>query len=742
MPDESPYFGEVAVETGFLTREQLQRALEVGKKSPAPRPLRDLCQELRLLDEPTANAVDKLAHLVASGRDLSEDENHLTGTVLGGCLLLERVGAGAVGTVYRGHHLRLDRDVAVKVLHPRLVKIAGNLLRFEREARAAAKLENPAIVTVYDFNHENGFHFIVMQFAEGQNLRQLLYQRGPFGPKRTVWVAGKVLEGLAHAHERKVVHRDVKPANLVLTRGPHPLVKLTDFGLVRLIIPTTGERLSAFGEILGTPQYMAPEQACGGDVDGRTDLYSLGITLFELLCGRPPFTAKSTIEVLEQQILEPLPSLRAIEPRAPKELEEFILRLTEKNPDDRFVDAAEALAALKEVPVERTTQAFMRASVHLEPAQDPSKTAPAPPLLDDRLLEDLRSRLEKSSELSLVAFEGAERRIPPPPPPPPPPPGEAGPAAPSSESEPARAIRAAVAQHTEEEVIPQLLSKLWNDGKDEQILGLERELQTQCPTLPAADFYVGLCYEKRGDWERARSKLATAIALAPDHLPARFHLAKVLKELGSTGEAATVLEQGTLLVPESAPAALRYAEFLYLVLRDPQASVKAYERAVELAPRRWQIRQQLGWVLFELDRLEEAEAVAREILEWTEERAPRELLARVEEKRARRAHDESTDLIAPLPPDPNSTNPKIRAVHDLVQLAVASEKWARVIELATQGLNESRTAPLLAARAKANLAFGKPDLAIRDLEEALKLEPGHREAREDLRLALDARRPR
>jgi serine/threonine protein kinase/thioredoxin-like negative regulator of GroEL len=720
MADDSLAFGELALSRGFLTPEKLERARLARSRSPVERSLADICVELRLLDAPTANALTRLAGVVRH-KPLAEDENGLAGTVLGGCLVIERVGAGSVGTVYRAHHLRLDREVAIKVLHPRLVRLAGNLERFEREARAAAQLDHPAIVTVHDFLLERGFHFIVMQFAPGQNLRQVLYQRGPLGARRTIWVGSKVLDGLAAAHDRKIVHRDIKPANIMLSRpgpGQEPRVKITDFGLVRLIIPTTGERLSAFGEILGTPQYMSPEQACGGDVDPRSDLYSVGIMLFELLTGRPPFTAKSTIEVLEQQIMNPLPSLRAIEPKTPQALVDVIEKLTAKSPDERYRDARAAIAALDAIPVEETAGYSRRA---IEETRDPSKTAPGPPLLDESAIKDLQARLEKSSELSLVTFEDMEPAEPPAPPP----------AAP--EDEPVRAIRDAIARGTAAAVVPEKLSLLWNEGRDDLILSLERELQAACPTLPAADFYVGLAWKKRGEWEKARARLALAIALAPDHLPARFHLSKVLTELWLVDEAQTVLEQGMLLVPESAPAALRYADFLSLVRRDAAASVKAYERAIELAPRRHEVRRRLAEVLFQLNRLEESEAVAREILEWKDDRATRELLDKIEAEYRTQLQDSSTERFAP-----EQSDAKLQAAKDLIVLAQRGGNHQRVVDLATRALEGRKSAGLYVALGDAHLALGDSESATKDFESALALEPESVEAKKGLTRARGA----
>ena len=261
MPQDPQLFGETAVTHGFLTAEKLAQTLEYQRAFEPGRALGELLVERGLLSSSQAAAIEKLRVVLESSHGVATaDDNELVGKTLQRCLILEPIGSGGMGTTYRAHHLRLDRDVAIKVLHPRLVKVPGNLQRFEREARSAAKLEHPGIVQVYDFDEERGFHFIVMQFAEGQNLREVLYRKGPLGTRRTVWVGQRVLEALDHAHSLAIVHRDVKPANLIITKEPR--VKVTDFGLVRVLSATTSERLSAYGEILGTPQYMSPEQAC------------------------------------------------------------------------------------------------------------------------------------------------------------------------------------------------------------------------------------------------------------------------------------------------------------------------------------------------------------------------------------------------------------------------------------------------------------------------------------------------
>jgi serine/threonine protein kinase/Flp pilus assembly protein TadD len=728
MPTDPRLFGETAVRHGFLTREQLAEALEHQRTREPGRTIGQLLIDRGLLSRGQADAIEKLRTVLESAPGVAPDENELIGKALKRSLILEQIGSGGMGTTYRAHHLKLDRDVAIKVLHPRLVKVRGFLTRFEREARSAAKLEHPGIVQVYDFDEEAGFHFIVMQFVEGQNLREVLYRKGRLGTRRTVWIGSRVLEALAHAHGFDIVHRDIKPANLIITKEPR--VKITDFGLVRLLSATTSDRLSAFGEILGTPQYMSPEQACAGDVDARADLYSLGITMFELLTGRPPFVGKSTMDVLQKQILAPLPKLHDQREPVPPELQAFVEKLTAKDPANRFATAQEALDALRAVRLEdRPTGAILS----IAERGDASRVVPAPPVVTREALDDLKRRVQRPSLLELAAFELDEEN-----PSNPEETAHAGDVPPSTH----RALREAAAQGRIEATVNDLLGMLWKQGRDAEILSLERELEAVCPTLPASEFFLGLAYERRKEWENARAKFALTVALAPDHLPARLNLARVLTELSRIDEAAIALEQAVAFAPTSPQAAARLAEFLYLVRRDAAAAVPAYERAVELDPGRWQLRQQLGWILFELGRNDEAEDVLREVVEWTNESAPRELLERIERARpAAPAGPKSGESSSGTAGASASASAKISASLDLIHLAIASGRWDRVAEIATQGLAlKPRAVPLLLARARANYELQAYAEAVNDYGLALSLSPTNPEANEGLVRAQQARR--
>jgi serine/threonine-protein kinase len=237
-----------------------------------------------------------------------------------------------MAVVYRAHQPSLNRDVAIKVLPPQLSFDQEFVERFQREARAAAGLRHSNIVVIHDVGHEDGTYYIVMEYLEGRTLKQLVEQEGPLPPKRAAHIVEQVAAALDYAHQRGFVHRDVKPANIFV--GPDDHVTLTDFGIAKAASET--QQLTRTGMLIGTPEYMSPEQAEGGRVDHRTDLYALGVVLYQMLVGRVPFRGTTPHATLHAVIYEPPPPPRQVNPRLSPALESVILRALAKRPDERF----------------------------------------------------------------------------------------------------------------------------------------------------------------------------------------------------------------------------------------------------------------------------------------------------------------------------------------------------------------------------------------------------------------------
>jgi len=283
-----------------------------------------------------------------------------------------------MGAVYRGERLKLGRAVAIKIMHDALPDELASRGRFEREAKLMARLEHPHCVSVIDFGLHEGKPYLVMELVRGTSLLDVLAKSGRIEPARAAELVKQVLSGLAHAHELGIVHRDIKPANVMLTErtGLGEQIRILDFGLARPAIDST--KLTT-GIVVGTPNYMAPEQIKGGAIDGRTDLYAVGVMLFELLTGTKPFLADDPLAVVRKHLHTPPPSLADIAPGVTfGELEDVVAKALAKQPQHRFASAAEMSAAIEQAVHKRASMAGLMARAVPQRAG----TGPSGPIVD------------------------------------------------------------------------------------------------------------------------------------------------------------------------------------------------------------------------------------------------------------------------------------------------------------------------------------------------------------------------
>ncbi|HEU5220316.1 MAG TPA: serine/threonine-protein kinase [Gemmatimonadales bacterium] len=291
-------------------------------------------------------------------------------TALAGRYSLEReLGRGGMGVVYLAREVALERLVAIKLLPPDLAAQIGLRDRFLREARTAAQLSQPNIVPIHTVDEVGGFVFFVMTYIEGETLGERVRSRGPLSPSECGRILREIAWALAYAHGQGVIHRDLKPDNIILERATGRAV-LTDFGIARRL-ETTG--LTAGGELIGTPEYMSPEQATGAELDGRTDLYSLGIVGFYALSGRLPFEGDTIPSLLLQRATAAAPPVARFAPSTPRALGQAVARCLQQRPEDRYSDAkgfadalSVALEARREVPA--PVRAFVKRSLEINPA--------------------------------------------------------------------------------------------------------------------------------------------------------------------------------------------------------------------------------------------------------------------------------------------------------------------------------------------------------------------------------------
>jgi ligand-binding sensor domain-containing protein len=299
-------------------------------------------------------------------------EQHI-GTTLGAYQIIEQIGRGGMATVYKAYQPSMDRYVAVKILPSHFTEDSSFMGRFTQEARTLARLEHPHILPVHDYGEQQGITYLVMRYVEAGTLKDVVGQVGPMDLQEAARILGQVGGAVDYAHSQGVVHRDIKPSNVLVDRRGNTF--LTDFGIARLVAETA--QFTASGAIIGTPAYMSPEQGMGQPADYRSDIYALGVVLFEMVTGRVPFEAETPLAVLLKHVNEPLPLPRQIKPDLPPSVERVILKAMAKEPNDRFQSAQAMVEALQKAVGTTSAETVVRKPPAVT-AQVAERPAPQP----------------------------------------------------------------------------------------------------------------------------------------------------------------------------------------------------------------------------------------------------------------------------------------------------------------------------------------------------------------------------
>ncbi len=369
-------FPSILLEKGFATEEHVHAALArlgvlrfecegcseeipVSKFDPSAEYSCPRCQGPVKLSENLSgtrrNRADRgLASLIDNAPGATEEagadsDDPIIDKVIDGCQILRRLAAGGMGVVYKARQLKLGRTVAVKVLSEDLARDKNFVHRFLQEARSAAELNHGNIVHIFDVGELAGVFYIIMEFVDGKNLREILDEKKRLDSVEAIEIALQASHALKHAHKRGIIHRDIKPENIMLTRDN--AVKIADLGLAKKLAGSDQDSgITCAGAILGTPYYMAPEQVKDfSKVDGRTDIYSLGVTLYKALTGKVPFKGRTPVEVMINVVEGKYPPLRSLQPDVPEDVAKLVERMMHVNQEHRFHDLSDVIGHMETV---------------------------------------------------------------------------------------------------------------------------------------------------------------------------------------------------------------------------------------------------------------------------------------------------------------------------------------------------------------------------------------------------------
>ncbi|MBN1995593.1 MAG: protein kinase [Anaerolineae bacterium] len=477
--------------------------------------------------------------------------------------VIEQLGSGGMATVFKSYHPALDRYVAIKVLHPAFKADPQFFERFKREARIVAKLEHPNIIPVYDFNEHKGEPYLVMRFVEGDTLKPKMNGQ-PMPAADVLRLIRPVCEALTYAHNQGVLHRDIKPSNIMVTKDGSVFV--TDFGLARMV--EAGESTLSQDMMVGTPQYISPEQAQGmKNLDGRTDIYSLGVVLYEMLTGRVPFSADTPFATVHDHIYTPLPLPSSINPDIDPAIERMLLKALAKDPNDRYAKVNDLLAALE------TT---LGAAVAQVPTVAETKPEVAPPGKKKAVpwwvwAGGITLVLCTCLAAALLFGRLRQNRIQNPPPPP-----------------DGRPAPTQVSGNQQPPPLPGEPGQPPSPGELPQPGDLPPPppgFEADSPEYLEATELTRQALEamENRQPEQAIELFQQAIEIMPEYLPAYFGLSEVLKRTGEPDEGLAVLEEAVENNPEEPAAYLKLGEE-YLLSEDPEAALETYDQLVELIP--------------------------------------------------------------------------------------------------------------------------------------------------------------